>query len=180
MSVPELVPVLWQEAEASRLVRDRREVHDFAPDLTYVEPEFASDGTVVHHGEWVGRLPVWPFEREEPVGLADFIPKGAKVVVTYSAAHPMMPPRVYVNDPLPEIAEWSQHIWHVAPGGSLCLLQTVNDWTPETSVTELLAKASGWRIEYGLMKAGLVDTMTTCGIVTDASRDHLFAQAASE
>lgn len=179
MSASDLVPILWQEADPARLERDLQEVQQFAPDLTYVEPEVLGDGTVVHHGYWTGRLPVWPFERAQPAGLDDVVPVGAEVDVLYAAAHPMLSPRVYVNEPEPGILEWSQHIWHVAPGGSLCFLQTENDWTPATSITDLLAKASGWRVEYALMKAGLVDTMTVCGIVSDDSRDHLVTQAAA-
>ncbi len=37
-------------------------------------------------------------------------------------------------------------------------------------------KACGWRIEYALMKAGLIDAMTTSGIVSDSSLDGLIDQ----
>ena len=90
----------------------------------------------------------------------------------------MVPPRVYVLDPEPTIEQRTQHIWHVAPGGSLCLLQTEGDWTPQTTPVDLLLKAAGWRIEYALMTAGAIDAMTANGIVNDESRDALIAEAA--
>jgi hypothetical protein len=96
----------------------------------------------------------------------------------YSAAHPMVPPQVHPVDPEPALDERTQHRWHVAPGGALCLLQTYGAWTPESSIVELLLKAAGWRVEYALMKSGVVDAMTVNGIVSDPSRDHLVAQAA--
>lgn len=171
-----LTPVLWPDAEPVILQRDLTDIPRAAPDLTY-EPPLLRDGQVVHHGRWAGRLPVWPFDRPEPAGLSDLVPDGGEIVMSYSAAHPVRPPRITVVDPRPELEERTQHRWHVAPGGSLCLLQTEGDWTPETSPVELLLKAAGWRIEYALMKAGVVDSMTTNGIVSDPSRDSLIKEA---
>lgn len=169
--------VLWPDAEPAVLRRDRVEISAFAPDLNYQPPETVG-GKVAHHGRWTGRLPVWPFDRPVPDGLWDLVPEGASVVMSYSAAHPVLPPRITVTDPEPELQERTQHRWHVAPGGSLCLLQTEGDWTPETSPVELLMKAAGWRIEYALMKAGILEAMSTNGIVSDHMRDHLIAEAA--
>ncbi|GAA2219371.1 hypothetical protein GCM10010413_07240 [Promicromonospora sukumoe] len=171
-------PVFWPDAEPQILERDLADITAFAPDLVYEPPELAG-GQVVHHGRWVGRLPIWPFDRVIPEGLGSLAPEGVSVVMSYSAAHPVLPPRVRVLDPEPELEERTQHRWHVAPGGSLCLLQTEGDWTPETSPVELLLKAAGWRIEYALMKAGVVESMTTNGIVSDPARDHLIAEAAA-
>lgn len=173
-----LAPLSWPDAEPEILKRDLVDISTFAPDLAYQPPEMVR-GQVVHHGRWVGRLPVWPFDRPRPERLEEFVPEGASVVMSYSAAHPVVPPRITVIDPQPELEERTQHRWHVAPGGSLCLLQTGGDWTPETSLVELLLKAAGWRIEYALMKAGVVESMTTNGIVSDPTRDHLIAEAAA-
>lgn len=178
MNQLELMPVLWTEAEPDVLSSDQTDIAAFAPGLTYRPPSVDAAGGVHDHGGWTGRLPVWPFDRPEPDGLHILVGEGAEIVMLYSAAHPMVPPRIYVADPEPRIEERTQHRWHVAPGGALCLLQTVNDWTPQTSPVELLLKAAGWRIEYALMKAGVVEAMTTNGIVTDASRDHLISEAA--
>ncbi|GED08005.1 hypothetical protein [Cellulosimicrobium cellulans] len=168
-------PIFWPDAEPEILERDLAAISNFAPGLTY-EPPKTDGGQVEHHGRWIGDLPIWPFDRPEPEGLQNLVPKGVSVVMSYSAAHPVLPPRIVVLDPVPELEERTQHRWHVAPGGSLCLLQTEGDWTPETSPVELLFKAAGWRIEYALMKAGVVDSMTTNGIVSDPARDHLIAE----
>lgn len=172
----DLTPIWWHEAEPARLRRDLDEIAAFAPGLAFAsgpgdEPGFE------HHGLWIGRLPVWPFDRDEPDGLADLVPEGLACEVWCSAAHPMLPPRIFPMGPEPEIFERSQHTWHVAPDASLCLMQTLGAWEPETSLVDLLIKAAGWRVEYALMKAGVVEAMTECGIVNDSSLDHLVAAA---
>lgn len=173
----EPAPILWMDAEPSRLPRDRGEIAAFAPDLQYVGPESQS-GAAFPHGGWMGELPRWPFDREEPAALVDLIGEhGLTVAMLYPSAYPMVPPALYPGDPEPSLLEQTQAAWHVAPGGSLCLLQNVGAWQPESSVTELLAKAAGWRVEYALMKAGVIAQMSTNGIVSDPSSDHLIARA---
>lgn len=180
MSAPKLNGILWTDAEPDLLTRDQTDIPAFAPDLTFVAPAVDTDGTVLHYGFWAGRLPMWPFERDQPDGLDALGSEGVQVVMTYPSAYPMVPPTIRVTDPEPLLQERGYHDWHVAPGGALCLLQTENDWTPTTSPTELLLKAAGWRLEYALMKAGLVTAMTVSGIVSDPSRDHLFSEAVGE
>lgn len=174
--VVERAPVLWHEVETDRLARDIEEINIFAPGLEF-EPG-PGDGHFLHHGRWHGQLPVWPMSRPEPKGLAAVVPVGLTVEVWYSAAYPMLPPSIYPFAPEPLIIQRSQHDWHVAPDGSLCLLQTLASWDPRWSVVELLRRASGWRVEYALMNAGLVESMTLCSIVDDSSRDHLISEAA--
>lgn len=167
-------PVFWTDCEPARLARDQDEVHAFAPLLEYQSP--ADDG--LPHGGWIGILPRWPFERPQPEALDQLLgDHELQVLVVYSAAHPMVPPAIYSLDPEPSIWEQSQSAWHVAPGGSLCLLRSDGCWQPEASITELLAKASGWRTEYALMKAGVIDQMSVNGIVSDPSYDHLIVRA---
>ncbi len=169
-----LNPVLWTEREPVRLARDRNEVQAFAPLLEYQSP--SADG--LPHGGWIGVLPRWPFDRPQPESLNELLgDKELRVLVICSAAHPMVPPTIYSVDPKPSIWEQTQSAWHVAPGGSLCLLQSDGGWQPEASLTELLAKASGWRIEYALMKAGVINEMSVSGIVSDPSNDHLIDRA---
>lgn len=172
-----LAPVLWHKAEAARLARDIEEITGFAPGLEF-EPG-PGNGLVPHHGRWHGQLPVWPMERPEPAGLSALVPAGLTVEVWYSAAYPMLPAALYPVDPEPLLVERSQHDWHVAPDGSLCLLQTLASWDPRWSIVELLRRASGWRVEYALMKSGVVESMTLRSIVDDASRDHLVGEAAA-
>lgn len=167
--------ILWTEAEPARLERDRVEMHEFAPDLTYREPDPSG---MFRHGGWTGELPRWPFDRPVPPGLDELIGEhGLSFALEYSAAHPMLPPTIYPVRPEPEVEEQTQATWHVAPGGSLCLLQSEGAWRPEASITELLLKAAGWRIEYALMKAGVIDRMTVNGIVSDHASDYLIAEA---
>lgn len=169
-----LKPILWTEAEPRRLARDLDEIASFAPQLEYRAP--ADDGLL--HGGWVGQLRRWPFDRPQPHGLDELLGEDELcIILSYSAAHPVVPPVIYPTTPEPTIWEQTQSAWHVAPGGSLCLLQSDNDWQPETSVAELLAKASGWRIEYALMKANVIEQMSVNGIVSDASYDHLLVRA---
>lgn len=174
------VPVLWTECEPTRLLRDKREVGEWAPQLEYQVP--AADGVSgLRHGGWIGELPRWPFERPQPELLDELLGNAElRILVAYSAAYPMVPPTIYSLDPEPTMWERTQAAWHVAPGGSLCLLQSDGWWQPEASITELLLKASAWRIEYAMMKAGVIERMSINGIVTDSSNDHLIARAAHQ
>lgn len=170
-------PVLWTDAEPERLARDRSEVAEFAPGLEYQAPNL-HDEQGFPQGGWYGELPKWPFGRTQPEGLNELVNgAGLRVAVHYAAAHPMVPPTVYPVDPKPLLWEQTQTAWHVAPGGSLCLLQSDGAWQPEASITELLAKAAGWHIEYALMKVGVIERMTISGIASDPSIDHLIAEA---
>jgi hypothetical protein len=177
MTTKSLAVILWTDAEPGIKERDGAAIRAFAPGMEYLHP-VATSG-LVFHGGWKGRLPIWPFDRAKPAGLAALLDEGVLVQVSYPAAYPMVPPRIYALDPEPTIEQRTQHIWHVAPGGSLCLLQSEGDWTPQATPVDLLLKAAGWHIEYALMKAGVVDTMTTNGIVNDGSRDTLIAEAAA-
>lgn len=170
--------ILWSEADPARLARDREEMAQFAPGVEFIEPR--SDLDSAHpHGGWRGELPRWPFDRPEPAGLDALLgSEGLVFTMVYAPAHPMLPPAIYPERPEPLWEEETQTVWHVAPGGALCLLQSDGAWKPEASITELLLKAAGWRIEYALMKAGVIDTMTVNGIVSDASLDGLIEQHA--
>jgi hypothetical protein len=165
--------ISWMVAEPSRLARDRAEVQERFTDLVLNEvPTRAAP-----HGSWVGQIPRWPFERPAPVGLERLVPRPLEVLIAYPSAYPMLPPRFYPLDPEPTFHERSQHRWHVAPSGRLCLLQTDGLWIPEASIVDLIEKAAGWRVEYALLKAGTVPAMSLHGIVLDDSYDVLVDQA---
>ncbi|MDJ0356628.1 hypothetical protein [Paenarthrobacter sp. PH39-S1] len=171
-------PIFWTDAEPARLQRDRTEVTGFASLLEYHAPDSSTDGGFIHGG-WFGELPRWPFDRPAPEGLQELIgEKGLSVAVMYSAAHPMVPPTIFPVSIEPTFQEETQSAWHMAPGGSLCLLQSEGAWQPEASITELLAKAAGWRVEYALMKLGVIQSMSVRGIVSDPSFDHLVTASA--
>lgn len=168
--------ISWTQAEPRRLARDRDEIEQFAPEATYHPPDDSGD---FPHGGWTGTLPRWPFDRPEPDGLQDLIGvEGLPFALQYSAAHPMVAPVIHPLDPEPGYIERTQTAWHVAPSGALCLLRNDGAWQPEASVVEFLLKAAGWRVEYALMKAAVIDRMSVHGIVSDASYDHLVRQAA--
>lgn len=172
-------PVFWADEDERRLKRDLAEVATLAPDLVFEPPPVEPVGVVAHHGLWRGRLPVWPFERPQPRGLAHLIPVGLECEVYCSPVHPVLPPAVRPLNPEPKLNERSAHRWHVAPSGTLCLMQSVGSWDPADSVADLLLKACGWRIEYELMKAGAVETMTLRGIVDDPELDTVIADLAA-
>ncbi|MFJ7212839.1 hypothetical protein [Amycolatopsis sp. NPDC098790] len=159
----------WWACEPRRLARDQSEVTTRFPDLTWIP-----DGP----GRWEGRLPPWPFDRPEPARLRELIgDAGMPVTVNYGHAYPMVPPAIYPLDPAPEPIEYTQARFHVMGDGSLCLLQDAAAWTGRDSIVDLLLKAAGWRVEYALLRADVIEAMTVNGIVTDASQDHLIAQA---
>ena len=162
--------VTWWQCEPRRLARDRAEIAE-----RFASLEWHERGA----GLWIGRLPQWPFARPEPPRLVDLIgADGLQVAVEYGHAYPMMPPLIHPLDPEPGFLERTDHKWHVMGDGSLCLLQDDAAWTGRDSVVDLLLKAAGWRVEYALMKAGVIEAMTLHGIVDDDQRDHLVAVAA--
>jgi hypothetical protein len=165
-------PLTWWVCEPRRLARDHTEVTERFPDLTW-----HPDGP----GRWEGRLPLWPFDRPEPARLQELVGEaGMPVRVDYGHAYPMVPPAIYPLDPVPEPVEYTQARFHVMGDGSLCLLQDAATWSGRDSITDLLLKAAGWRVEYAFLKAGVIEAMTVNGIVTDASQDHLIAEALTQ
>ncbi|WP_280182158.1 hypothetical protein [Nocardia farcinica] len=171
-------PIPWFDAEPGRLIRDRAEVAAFAPALVYVEPDHDT-AQILPHGGWIGELPRWPFERPAPEGIDGLLGTVPFTVgVAYLAAYPMVPPVIYPLEPKPTLQQRTQSAWHVAPDGSLCLLRSIGAWHPEASITELLAKAAGWRVEYALMCAEVIEEMTVSGIVSDPRLDDLVTATA--
>lgn len=141
-------------------------MHATAPELTWVE-----DARGVG---WEGLAPIWPFHRPSPPGLEAFLNgRRFRVRVQYVEGFPMVAPRVWPLDPEPDPRYRTQHIWHVNPDGSLCLMQTAGDWTGTETAAELVIKAAGWFLEYLLMEAGLIEAMSVNGIANDDSFDHL-------
>ncbi|WP_099289417.1 hypothetical protein [Mycobacterium kansasii] len=154
----------WWHHEPGRLDADRRQLHERFPDLTWSAQE---------NGQWTGELPMWPFDREQPDGLDDLLDgRGLQVLVRCGQAYPAAPPHIVPLDPEPEIAERTQQRWHVNGDGTLCVFQSEAVWSPRATLVDVLLKAAGWRVEYALMKAGLIDTMTINGIVSDTALDE--------
>lgn len=165
-------PIPWWRAEPERWARDRDDITAHFPDLQWSEHR----GRAVRDaGGWRGRLPLWPFDREPPVGIERIGP-GLQLEMIYHQAYPMAPPAVYPLDPADDLFARTDHRWHLNGDGSLCLLQTAAQWDPRTSVIELLLKAGGWRLEHALMTAGLINAMSESGIVSDTVMDGLLAE----
>lgn len=164
----DLEPVHWDEAEPSRLAQDTADLLLAAPGLAYAPAR----------REWEGRLPLWPFPRPRPAGLLALLPEGMLVRIATSPAHPLEEPAVYPLDVDIEVRHRLDHHWHVAGDGRLCLTQGPLAWEPEDSISELVLKAAAWRCELILLQAGVIREMSEKGIVSDTSRDHMFAQAA--
>jgi hypothetical protein len=163
-------PVTWWQCEPRRFARDQAEIRDRFPDLVW-----RSEGA----GGWWGRLPRWPFVRQEPPDLVKVVgEEGLEVAVCYGHAYPMVPPAIFPLDPEPGLDARTDHRWHVMGDGSLCLFQDDATWTGRDSVAELLLKAAGWRVEFELLRRGAIDAMTLNGIVQDSQFDHLFAELA--
>lgn len=159
----------WWESDPERLARDLQEVPAHFPDLQFEQ---------VGAGQWSGRLPYWPFERSRPASL-DMLTGGDGLLLDlyYPQSYPMVPPNLFPREPDPDVLLRTQHRWHLNGDGSLCLLRVPELWTGREPVTDLLLKAAGWRIEYELMKANLIDRMSENGIVTDPTYDHLVEEA---
>lgn len=164
----------WFDWDPGRLLRDVDELAVIAPDLLRRTPE----GGFLANGGWVGTLPLWPFDRPAPPNLDALLPNPMSVVIAYPSAYPMLPPRVYPTEPQPAILEVSDTVWHVSPGGSLCLFQSDGMWDPSASIGDIVLKSAGWRIEYELMHRGAIERMTERGIVTDTHLDYLIVEQA--
>ncbi|GGV54794.1 hypothetical protein GCM10010245_86740 [Streptomyces spectabilis] len=129
-------PITWWECEPRRLRRDTEEIPARFPRLV-----FTDEGA----GGWEGMLPHWPFDRPEPAHLTDWIGEhGLRLRLEYGHAYPMVAPRIFPLDPLPEPWEWTQHRWHVNGDASLCLLHD-DIWTGRESAVDLLSPYSSER-----------------------------------
>lgn len=157
----------WWRYDEARLETDTAEITAHFPDL---EP-FSEGGA---GAGWSGRLPLWPFERPAPLCFPNQA-KGLGLLLAFLPAYPMAMPRILPLDPEPEFIERTQHRWHVNGDGSLCLLQAQRAWTGWETVTDLLLKAAGWRLEYELVRNGVYSEMSMSGIATDSSRDDAIA-----
>lgn len=161
--------VPWWDGDPARLARDRAEVSDRFPELHWVDDDA---------GGFDGTLPMWPFQRPAPAGLAALLDgRGLHLELRYRQAYPMVAPWIRPLDPAPAIHEWTMHAWHVNGNGTLCLLQADAMWDPTASIVDLLVNAAGWRIEYALMRAGAIDIMSLHGIVSDDSLDAAISAA---
>lgn len=127
-------------------------------------------------GGWRGTVPLWPFSRPRPTGLLEFLGgQPLEVRVICGHAFPMVEPSVRPLSLEPPFRALGWTSWHVAPGGTLCLLQESALWDPSSAAADLVPKISGWYVEFRLMTAGHIGAMTEYGIAEDDSLDGLLA-----
>jgi hypothetical protein len=170
--VPELGRVRWFDAEPDVLAREREVMSAAAPEMEW------RDELAWHHRTlcgWDGVAPAWAGDRAQPHGLEAFLGgRRFKLRVMYREAFPTVPPVLDPLDPVPPIQRRTLHPWHVSGDGSLCMVQTAQDWRPgEDTAADLVRKAAGWFIEYLLMEDEKIDAMTLRGIFEDDSLDQL-------
>jgi hypothetical protein len=125
---------------------------------------------------WEGLTPAWGAQRPEPAGVKELLAgRRLRLRVLYPEGFPMVPPDLYPLDPDVPIDRRTQNRWHVNGDGSLCTVQAAEDWQPENTAADLVRKASCWFVEYLLVDAGDLDSMTQRGIYSDESVDALLA-----
>ena len=154
----------WWQEDQRRLERERAAMYAVAPELFW---------RYKGSGGWIGHVPLWPFGRRQPPGVAALVGhQPFQVTITCGHAYPMVEPRVWPeNASLPAIAlGWTA--WHLLPSGALCLLQDRTSWDPSAHAADLIEKISGWYIEYHLMHRGCITRMTEYGIAEDDSLDR--------
>jgi len=176
--VPEVARVRWFEAEPEVLVREREAMATAAPDLEWRDELHWRWRTLCG---WEGLAPTWAGERPKPDGLDELLAgRRLKLRVMYREAFPMVPPVLDPIDPVPPMDRRTLHPWHVSGDGSLCMVQTAQDWRPgEDTAADLVRKASGWFIEYLLMENEKIEAMTLRGIFEDTSLDELIREYAN-
>lgn len=160
----------WLEAEPRRVALERETMPGIAPELRWLED-----------GGWEGVMPVWPFYRPEPPGLGAFLDgRRFHVRIQYLESFPMTAPVFWPVDPNPPLSVRSMAMWHVLPDGSLCLFQKMYDWDPTWTAAHLVPKAAGWFLEYLLLSADRIESMTEAGIWNDGGLDHLLDPGSPE
>jgi hypothetical protein len=159
----------WWQDEPGRLAAEQAAMAAAAPDLVWLADEPS--------GGWRETVPLWPFTRPQPPGLLAVLGgQPLEVRIICGHAFPMVEPRVRpltVEVPF-QVLGWTQ--WHVAPDGTLCLLQESAQWDPSSAAADLIPKISGWNVEFWLMKGGQIGAMTECGIAKDDSLDGLLTE----
>jgi hypothetical protein len=148
------------------MASEQAAMSQMAPNLRWL-PEEPSGG-------WQGTVPLWPFDRPQPRGLVALVKgQSLEALIVCGHAYPMVEPQVTPLSVEPPIKALGWTTWHVAPNGALCLLQESVMWDPAGAVADLVPKISGWYIEYQLMLAGRIETMTETGLAADTSLDAL-------
>ena len=167
----------WIDAEPARATREREAMATIAPELTWRDGlEWRGNPRLKG---WEGVAPIWAAERPMPNGVIRLLGEARlRLQVIYREGFPMVPPVLVPLTPDVPLEHRTQHRWHVNGDGSLCLIQAADDWQPDETAADLVAKAAGWFIEYQLMLAGRIEEMTLHGIYTCTDLDDRIAEHA--
>jgi hypothetical protein len=170
--------VRWFDAAPDVLAREQAAMAQVAPEMQWRDELPWRHRTVCG---WEGPVPVWAGTRPAPGGLSELLAgRHLTIRVLYREAYPMVPPILDPIDPIPDIQLRTLTAWHVAGDGTLCTVQTAQDWQPGLdTAADLVRKASGWFIEYLLMKDERIDAMTIDGIIESTSLDDVIGSYAS-
>jgi hypothetical protein len=161
----DIVAVPWWKDEPLRLKAELAAMELVAPDLVWSEADT---------GGWVGPLPMWPFDRPRPAGLAALLGhQPCEVLIASNHAYPMVQPTIHPLRPRAPWQMWGLGEYHLLPNGSLCLLQSHAAWNPSARIADMIPKASGWYIEYRLILAGRLRAMPEPGFAAGGHLDHL-------
>jgi len=169
--------ISWTEAEPARFEREREAMASLTDELAWRDD-------LSHRGRrwcgWSGPVSAWAAERTAPAGLDELLAgRRLELFIVYPEGFPMIPPLLVpvddAGDPLVAPAYRTMHEWHVMGDGSLCLLQTAVAWHPDNTGAELVVEASGWFVEYLLMRDAKIEQMTELGVGVDSSLDELIA-----
>jgi hypothetical protein len=125
---------------------------------------------------WEGLAPAWGGERPQPPGIDQLLDgRRLRLRVIYPEGFPMVPPDLYPVEPSVPMERRTLHRWHLNGDGSLCLMQSAEDWRPTNTAVDLVLKASGWFIEYLLVENSDLEHMTDRGVGSSDEIDALLA-----
>lgn len=163
--------VTWQEAEGEIDAREVEAMATHAPDMVRCGPLLWRGRE--RAGGWTGFAPAWGGDRPKPPGVDELLDgRRLELNVVYPEAFPAAPPALIPIRPDVPMERRTFHTWHVNGDGSLCMMQAAGSWRLENTAAELVRKASGWYIEYLLVEAGAIDSMTEAGIFSDTRLDE--------
>jgi len=170
--------ISWWEAEPDVAAREKDAMARHAPDMQWAEDLVWRGGrrTV----GWRGKAPSWGADRPKPLGVDELLAeRRLDLLVVYPEAFPVIPASLFSLDPDPPMNRRTLHRWHINGDGSLCLMQSAEDWHLTDTAADLVRKASGWFIEYLLVEAGKLEAMTESGIFEATIADSVIGEYAS-
>lgn len=175
--MPDRIAQSWVNAEPAVIERERTAMERWGPELEWREDLQWREGRNAFG--WTGTIPAWAGEREQPRGVAELLAgRQLQLQVIYPEAFPAVPAVLFPLDPKVPLGRRTLSTWHVNGDGSLCLMQSADDWHLTDTAADLVRKASGWFIEYHLLEAGEIERMTERGILTDTDLDAVLAKFA--